>query len=180
MEKCWYVVHTYSGHENKVKNYLEDAIVRSDMNDRISRVVIPAEQVMEMRGGKKKTVTRKFFPSYVLVEMEMARDTWHLVTNTPGVTNFLGVGNTPQPLKASEVERILGRIEGDKTAKGTVEIPFEVGEHVKVSDGPFSDFAGVVDEIIPERRKIKVMVSIFGRATPVELDVLQVESITPG
>ena len=180
MEKRWYVVHTYSGHENKVKNYLEDAIVRSDMNDRISRVVIPAEQVMEMRGGKKKTVTRKFFPSYVLVEMEMARDTWHLVTNTPGVTNFLGVGNTPQPLKASEVERILGRIEGDKTAKGTVEIPFEVGEHVKVSDGPFSDFAGVVDEIIPERRKIKVMVSIFGRATPVELDVLQVESITPG
>jgi len=179
VEKCWYVVHTYSGHENKVKNYLEDAIVRSDMNDRISRVVIPAEQVMEMRGGKKKTVTRKFFPSYVLVEMEMARDTWHLVTNTPGVTNFLGVGNTPQPLKASEVERILGRIEGDKTAKGTVEIPFEVGEHVKVSDGPFSDFAGVVDEIIPERRKIKVMVSIFGRATPVELDVLQVESITP-
>lgn len=180
MEKRWYVVHTYSGHENKVKNYLENAISTSGVSDRISRVVIPAENVVEMRGGKKKTITRKFFPSYVLVEMEMARDTWHLVTNTPGVTNFVGVGNKPQPLKEFEVERILGRIEGDKTAKGTVEIPFEVGEHVKVIDGPFSDFAGVVDEVSPERRKLKVMVSIFGRATPVELDVLQVESIGEG
>ena len=177
MEKRWYVLHTYSSHENKVKNYLDNAIAASGMDDRISRVVIPLENVVEMRGGKKKNISRKFFPSYVLVEMEMARDTWHLVTNTPGVTGFVGVGDKPQPLKASEVERILGRIEGAKASKGTVEIPFELGEHVKVIDGPFSDFTGVVDEIRPERRKIKVMVSIFGRATPVELDVLQVESI---
>jgi len=176
MEKRWYVVHTYSGHENKVKRYLENAVSNSGMDDRISQVVIPTEEVIEMRDGRKTTQMRKFLPSYVLVEMEMSKDTWHLVTSTPGVTSFVGGGKKPQPLRESEVARILGQIDRGKTTE-SVEIPFQVGDRVKVVDGPFSDFTGSVDEINPEKNKVKVMVSIFGRATPVELDVLQVETL---
>lgn len=177
MGKCWYVVHTYSGHENKVKYYLENAIATSGLGDQMGRVEVPTEDVVEMRDGKKVTSTRKFFPSYVLVEMEMAKDTWHLVTGIPGVTSFVGAGKKPQPLRPAEVERILGRLDGVSEVREETGIPFQVGDRVKVIDGPFSDFTGVLDEINEERRKIKVMVSIFGRATPVELDVLQVEPI---
>jgi transcriptional antiterminator NusG len=175
--KQWYVVHTYSGHENKVKNYLENAATYPTVTGQISRVVVPTEEVVEMRDGKKTTSQKKFLPSYVLVEMEMTKETWYLVVNTPGVTNFVGPGKRPQPLTDTEVERILGQIEGSRVheEKG---VPFLKGEKVKVIDGPFSDFTGVVEETYPEKSKIKVMVSIFGRATPVELDVLQVESLS--
>lgn len=176
MEKRWYVVHTYSGHENKVKQYIESAIQNAGVSDRITRVLIPTEEVVEMRNGKKTTQVRKFLPSYILVEMEMAKDTWHLVTSTPGVTNFVGTGRKPQPLRESEVDRILGQIDRAKTSE-VIEIPFQAGDRVKVVDGPFSDFTGTVEEINPEKSKVKVMVSIFGRPTPVELDVLQVESL---
>lgn len=176
MEKRWYVVHTYSGHENKVKRYIENAVSNSGLDDRVTRVVVPTEEIVEMKNGKKTTQVRKFLPSYVLVEMEMTNDTWHLVTNTPGVTNFVGTGTKPQPLRQSEVEHILGQIDRGKTVE-TVEIPFQIGDRVKVVDGPFSDFAGTVNEVNPEKNKVKVMVSIFGRSTPVELDVLQVESL---
>ena len=176
MAKRWYVLHTYSGHENKVKKYLDNAISNAGMEDRISRVVIPTEEVVEMKNGKKTTQVKKFLPSYVLVEMEMAKDTWHLVTSTPGVTSFVGTGKKPQPLRESEVTHILGQIDRGSSTE-TVEVPFQLGDKVKVIDGPFSDFTGVVDEISPEKSKIKVMVGIFGRSTPVELDVLQVESL---
>ena len=176
MEKRWYVEHTYSGHENKVKQYIESAIQNADVGDRITRVLVPTEEVVEMRNGKKTTQVRKFLPSYILVEMEMAKDTWYLVTSTPGVTNFVGTGRKPQPLRESEVDRILGQIDRAKTSE-VIEIPFQAGDRVKVVDGPFSDFTGTVEEINPEKSKVKVMVSIFGRPTPVELDVLQVESL---
>ena len=176
MAKRWYVVHTYSGHESKVKRYLENAVSNAGMEDWISRVVVPTEEIVEMRNGKKVTQTRKFLPSYVLVEMEMTKDTWHIVTSTPGVTNFVGAGKKPHPLRESEVIHILGQIDRGGASE-TIEIPFQVGDRIKVIDGPFSDFSGVVDEINPEKSKVKVMVSIFGRATPVELDVLQVEAL---
>lgn len=177
MAKRWYVVHTYSGHENKVKKYLESIIASAGMGDRISNVVVPTEEVVEMKDGKKTTQIKKFLPSYVLVEMEMTKDTWYLVTSTPGVTNFVGTGKKPQPLRESEVAHILGQIDRGKSSE-TVVIPFQIGDKVKVIDGPFSDFTGVVDDINPEKSKVKVMVSIFGRSTPVELDVLQVESLS--
>ena len=178
MAKQWYAIHTYSGHENKVRNYLEN-LITSSPDSAISRVVVPTEEVVEMKDGRKTTSVRKFLPSYVLVEMEMSKDTWHLVTGIPGVTNFVGPGKSPQPLQDEEVERILGQIER-KTLPEDSEIPFQVGDRVKVIDGAFRDFIGVVDEVNPEKNRIKVMVSIFGRATPVELDVLQVEAAGPG
>ncbi|MFH1221000.1 MAG: transcription termination/antitermination protein NusG [Candidatus Eisenbacteria bacterium] len=176
MDKKWYVVHTYSGHENKVKTVLERAITAQSLEGKVARVVIPTENVTEMRNGKRTVTTRKFFPSYILVEMEMDDETLHLVTNTPGVSRIVGVGTQPTPLREDEVARILDAIDTRK-AKPTPEIPYKIGEHVRVCDGPFNDFTGVVDEVNPERGKLKVMVSIFGRATPVELDFLQVKNI---
>jgi len=176
MSKRWYVVHTYSGHENKVKNYLENVIRSSGLEDKFGRIVVPIEDVVEMKDGRKTVSKRKFLPSYVLVEMEMTKDTWHLVMTAPGVTSFVGAGRKPQPLQEGEVRHILGQIEGSKAREGA-SVPFSVGDTVKVIDGPFSDFTGFVDEVEPERGKVKVMVSIFGRPTPVELDVLQVEKI---
>jgi transcriptional antiterminator NusG len=175
--KQWYVVHTYSGHENKVKTYLEGAAAHLPIKDQMGRVIVPTEEVVEMKDGRKTTTQRKFLPSYVLVEMEMTKETWYFVVNTPGVTNFVGPGKRPQPLTEKEVERILGQIDKSRVReeKG---VPFLKGEKVKVIDGPFSDFTGVVEEVYPEKSKVKVMVSIFGRATPVELDVLQVESLS--
>ncbi len=176
MAKKWYVVHTYSGHENKVKIALEKTIKANGLEDKITRVVVPTENVTEMRNGKRTVTTRKFFPSYILVEMELTDETLHVINNTPGVSRIIGVGRRPTPLRDEEVERVLEAIDTGK-AKPTPEIPFKVGEHVRVVDGPFTDFTGVVDEINPERGKLKVMVSIFGRPTPVELDFLQVKSI---
>jgi transcriptional antiterminator NusG len=176
MEKKWYVVHTYSGHENKVKMVLDKAIRAQSLENRISRVVIPTENVTEMRNGKRTVTTRKFFPSYILVEMEMDDETLHVINNTPGVSRIVGVGTQPTPLRDDEVTRILDALDTAKV-KPTPEIPFKMGEHVRVVDGPFTDFTGVVDDVNPERGKLKVMVSIFGRPTPVELDFLQVKNI---
>ena len=173
----WYVVHTYSGHENKVKSSIEKAVELQGLKHQFGQVLIPMEEVTEMKKGKKVKVNRKFFPSYILVHLELSEEMMHLVNNIPGVTRFVGTGNKPAPVSDKEVDRILKR--GDTTTKEKEirEIPFNVGEHVKVIDGPFSDFNGVIDEINPERGKLKVMVGIFGRETPVELDFLQVERL---
>ena len=176
MTRRWYVVHTYSGHENKVKLALEKTVQAQELEGMVGKVIIPTENVTEMKNGRRTISTRKFFPSYILVEMELTDEILHVINNTPGVSRLIGVGQRPTPLREEEVERILEAIDTGK-AKPTPEIPFNIGEHVKVVDGPFSDFTGVVEEINAERGKLKVMVSIFGRPTPVELDFLQVKSI---
>jgi len=170
----WYVVHTYSGHENKVKSYIEAAKENVDVGDKIGRVIVPTEEVVEMKDGRKTTSLKKFLPSYLLVELDMDKESLYFVTSVPGVTSFVGPGRRPQPLREEEVNRILGQIER-RPVEETSDVPYQVGDRVKVIDGPFSDFIGLGDDINPEKSKIKVMVSIFGRNTPVELDVLQVE-----
>lgn len=176
MAEQWYALHTYSGHENKVKTYLETLIQQGAAESAIAKVVVPTEEVVEMRGGKKTISKRRFLPSYVLVEMEMSKDAWHLVTNVPGVTNFVGPARKPQPLTQEEVDHILGHADRRK-AQEVEEIPYVAGDQVKVVDGAFKDFIGTVQEVIPEKRRLKIVVSIFGRGTPVELDVLQVEAV---
>jgi transcriptional antiterminator NusG len=173
----WYVIHTYSGHENKVKENITKMIATSNIDNEFGRLIVPTEEVAEMKKGKKTITTRKFFPSYILIEMFMSDESWHLVNNIPGVTSFVGSGTKPQPLLPNEVERILGRMDKDKETI-VPDIPYTLGEHIRIKDGPFSDFTGVVDEINAEKGKLRVLVSIFGRETPVELDFLQVESIT--
>ena len=170
----WYVVHTYSGHENKVKSYIEAAKENVEVGDKIGRVIVPTEEVVEMKDGRKTTSLKKFLPSYLLVELDMDKESLYFVTSVPGVTSFVGPGRRPQPLREEEVNRILGQIERSPVEEAT-DVLYQVGDRVKVIDGPFSDFIGLVDDINPEKSKIKVMVSIFGRNTPVELDVLQVE-----
>ncbi len=172
----WYVAHTYSGHENKVRENIQKMINSSSIKDHFGQIVVPTEEVAEMKKGKKTITTRKFFPSYILIEMYMSDEAFHLVSDLPGVTGFVGTSSGPQPLSKAEVERILGRM--DKERQTIIpEIPFTMGEHIRIKDGPFSDFTGVIDEINVERGKLRVLVSIFGRETPVELDFLQVESI---
>ncbi|MEW6752194.1 MAG: transcription termination/antitermination protein NusG [Candidatus Latescibacterota bacterium] len=175
----WYALHTYSGHENKVRSHLESLIESRAARGAIARVVVPTEEVVELRAGKKTVTKKRFLPSYVLVEMEMTKDAWHLVTNIPGVTSFVGPARKPQPLRPEEVDHILGQIERRKDEQ-IDEIPFMVGDQVRVNDGPFKDFVGTVQEVIPEKRRLNIMVSIFGRGTPVELDVLQVEAVHEG
>jgi transcriptional antiterminator NusG len=171
----WYVVHTYSGREKKVKETIERLIGGSGREDKFGRVLIATEDVAEMKKGEKTVSKRKLFPSYLLIEMEMNNETWGLIEDVPGVTHFVGGGRKPFPIPQKEVDRILGRME---KKEGIIpEVPFTIGEHVRVTDGPFADFTGVVDEINPERGKIKVLVSIFGRETPVELDFLQVKTL---
>jgi transcriptional antiterminator NusG len=170
----WYVVNTYSGNENKVKANLEQRIKSMSMENKIFRVLVPSEEVSEVRGGKKKISTKRFFPGYVLVEMEIDDEAWYVVRNTPKVTGFVGTGTTPTPLTDPEIEGILGQIAGAKS-KPKPKVQFERGERVKVVDGPFTNFAGTVEEVNLERGKLKVMVSIFGRQTPVELEFVQVE-----
>ncbi|MDH3215750.1 MAG: transcription termination/antitermination protein NusG [Candidatus Krumholzibacteria bacterium] len=176
MPMKWYVVHTYSGHENKVKENILKMISSSVIEDQFGRLIVPTEEVAEMKKGKKTVTTRKFFPSYILIEMHMSDESWHLVNGIPGVTSFVGTGRKPQPLLPNEVERILGRMDKDKETI-IPEIPYTLGEHIRIKDGPFSDFTGVVDEINVDKGKLRVLVSIFGRETPVELDFLQVESL---
>ena len=172
----WYVAHTYSGHEQKAKRYLESAVVNAGLQDKFGQILIPTEQVIEMKQGKRATSTKKFLPSYIIIEMDLDKETQNLVINTPGITNFVGAAGKPQPLKLEEVERIVGQIDRSRTEE-TSEVPFHAGDPVKVKDGPFMDFSGTVSEVNMERRKVKVMVSIFGRPTPVELDYLQVELV---
>jgi len=176
LPKKWYVVHTYSGHEKKVKTNLEKMVAASAIQDHFGPIIVPTEEVAEMKKGKKTITTRKFFPSYILVEMHMTDESWHLVNDMPGVTGFVGTASGPQPLTKPEVERILGRMDKEKQTIAP-EIPFTLGEHIRIKDGPFSDFTGIVDEINADRGKLRVLVSIFGRETPVELDFLQVETI---
>jgi len=171
----WYVVHTYSGRENKVRETIERLIKNSGEQERFGKVLVATEEVAEMKKGKKKVSQRKLFPSYILIEMQMSEEAWGLIENVPGVTHFVGGVKKPFPIPKKDVDRILGRME---KKEGIVpEVPFTLGEHVRVVDGPFADFTGVVDEINPERGKVKVLVSIFGRETPVELDFLQVKII---
>jgi transcriptional antiterminator NusG len=172
----WYVVHTYSGHENKVRENIQKMINASSIKDHFGQIVVPTEEVAEMKKGKKTITTRKFFPSYILIEMHMSDEAFHLVSDLPGVTGFVGTSTGPQPLTKPEVERILGRMDKEKQTI-IPEIPFTLGEHIRIKDGPFSDFTGVIDDINVERGKLRVLVSIFGRETPVELDFLQVESV---
>lgn len=168
----WFVVHCYSGYENKVRHNLEQRIETMGMKDMIFDVVVPTQEEIEVRDGKRRTVERHIFPGYVLVNMILTEESWYVVRNTPGVTGFVGMGNEPTPLRPEEVSQIVKRMEADAP---TVKVTFKVGERVRIIDGPFNDFRGVVSEIDMERTKVRVMVSFFGRETPVELDFLQVE-----
>ena len=169
----WYVVHTYSGYEDKVKENILRRVESMNMSDRIFHVEVPEETVVEIKDGKRVEKPRKVFPGYVLVEMEMGEDAWHVVRNTPGVTSFVGSATKPTPLSDREVRKIFKR----SATKTRVQIDLHVGEHVKVIGGPFADFSGDIVEVNPEKGKVKVSVSIFGRATPVELEFGQVQKI---
>jgi transcriptional antiterminator NusG len=172
--KQWYVIHTYSGYENKVKTNLEHRIESMGVEDQIYQVLVPMEEEIEIRNGQRQTVNKKVFPGYVLVEMIMTDESWYVVRNTPGVTSFVGSGNRPTALREGEVKAILKQM-GVEAPKFKVQ--FQKGQSVRVTDGPFAEFIGTVDEVHPERNKVRVLVSIFGRETPVELDFLQIEKL---
>ncbi|HEX8409668.1 MAG TPA: transcription termination/antitermination protein NusG [Thermoanaerobaculia bacterium] len=172
-QKQWYIVHTYSGFEERVKENLTQRIDALGMRGKFGEIKIPTETLIEMKGGKKREVQRKFFPGYILVEMEMSDDAWHLVKNTPKVTGFVGTGKKPTPLTQEEVDQILTQVVTTKEKPKPKHV-YEHGEHVRIIDGPFSNFTGVVEEVNVDRSTLKVMVTIFGRSTPVELDFLQV------
>jgi transcriptional antiterminator NusG len=170
--RAWYVVHCYSGYENKVRHNLEQRIDSMGMKDKIFDVVVPTEEEIEVKEGKRRTVERRVFPGYILVNMIMTEESWYVVRNTPGVTGFVGMGNTPTPLRPEEVAQIIRRMEAEAPR---IKVTFKPGERVRIVDGPFNDFRGTVSEIDMERAKVRVMVNFFGRETPVELDFLQVE-----
>ena len=174
--RSWYIVHTYSGFEKKVAESLQQRVQAYGLQDEIGEVLIPTEDVVEMRGGRKVVTAKRFFPGYILVEMNMSDNAWHVVKNTPKVTGFVGAGAKPTPLSKDEVEQILTQV---KTAaeKPKPKYMFEKGEQVRINEGPFTSFNGVVDEVNLDKNTLKVMVTIFGRSTPVELDFLQVEKI---
>lgn len=177
MEKNWYVVHTYSGYENKVKENLEKRVESMGMSDKIFRVIVPEEEETEVKNGKTKTIKRKVFPGYVLVEIVMTDDSWYVVRNTPGVTGFVcsaGSGSKPTPLLPEEADRILKSM---GMVEKRAEADFEIGETVMVKEGPFADFSGKVDEMDNDKGKAKVMVNMFGRETPVEVDFNQIEKL---
>jgi len=169
---AWYVIHCYSGYENKVRHNLEQRIETMGMKDKVFDVIVPTQEEIEVRDGKRRTVERHIFPGYVLVNMILTEESWFVVRNTPGVTGFVGMGNLPTPLRPEEVAQILKRMEAEAPA---VKVTFKVGDRVRIIDGPFNDFRGVVSDIDMEHTKVRVMVSFFGRETPVELDFLQVE-----
>lgn len=174
--KNWYIIHTQTGSEEKVKTSLENKILSDALQEFMGQVVIPTEQVSEIRAGKKRVSQRKFFPGYLLIEMELNEKTYVVVKGTPGVTGFIGLGKKPMPLPEQEVENILKRTQ-ETQAKPTPKVTFEKNEQVRVTDGPFINFNGTIEELHPEKGKLKVSVSIFGRATPVELEYWQVEKI---
>lgn len=170
----WFVIHTYSGYENKVKKNLEHRVNSMDMADKIFQVVVPTEEEVEIKNGQRQKVQRKVFPGYVLVQMIMSDDSWYVVRNTPGVTSFVGMGNKPTPLEEDEVAKILQQMEAEPSR---IKMTLTVGQAVRIVDGPFTDFTGAIDEIDQSKGKVKVLVSFFGRETPVELDFLQVEKV---
>ncbi|MDO9227913.1 MAG: transcription termination/antitermination protein NusG [Pseudomonadota bacterium] len=175
MAMQWYVVHAYSGFEKSVMRALKERVERSGMQDKFGEIMVPVEEVVEMKGGKKMTTERKFFPGYVLVQMEMDDDSWHLVKSTAKVTGFVGgTANKPAPISEKEVQAILQQMQ-EGVEKPKHKITFEIGEVVRVVDGPFNDFNGAVEEVNYEKNKLRVSVTIFGRATPVELDFSQIE-----
>jgi transcriptional antiterminator NusG len=170
--RAWYVVHCYSGYENKVRHNLEQRIETMGMKDKIFDIVVPTEEEIEVKEGKRRTVERRVFPGYILVNMILSEESWYVVRNTPGVTGFVGMGNQPTPLRPEEVTQIIKRMEAEAPR---IKVTFKPGERVRIIDGPFNDFRGTVSEIDMERAKVRVMVNFFGRETPVELDFLQVE-----
>jgi transcriptional antiterminator NusG len=174
MAKKWYVVHTFSGFEYKAKAALEERIKSQSKQDFFGEILVPVEKVVELVKGKKKTSSRKFFPGYILVQMELNDETWHIVKETPKVTGFVGGSTSPPPVSEEEVKKITHQME-EGAIKPKPRVLFSAGESVKVVDGPFADFNGVVEEVRPEKGKLRVLISIFGRATPVELDFVQVE-----
>ena len=171
----WFVVHSYSGMENKVKRNIEHRAESMGMTDRILEVVVPTETEIEIRSGVRKEVEKRVFPGYILVHMVMDEDSWYVVRNSPGVTGFVGLGNKPTPLNDDEVNKIMRRIESDEPR---LKVNFQIGEHVRIMSGPFAEFSGIVDEIYPDKGKAKVLVSFFNRETPVEVDFLQFERDT--
>lgn len=177
MSKRWYVVHAYSGFEKSVQRALTERVARSGMQDKFGQILVPVEEVIEMRGGQKAVSERKFFPGYVLVEMEMDEDSWHLVKSTPKVTGFVGgSANKPTPISDKEVDKIMQQMQ-EGVEKPRPKTLYEVGEQVRIKDGPFTDFNGNVEEVNYEKSKVRVSVTIFGRATPVELEFGQVEKV---
>ena len=174
--KKWYIVHVYSGFEGKVKTALEERIQNSPIAEKFGKVLVPTEEVVELVKGKRKTSSRKFYPGYILVQMEMNNETWHIVNSTAKVTGFLGGRDKPAPLSDEEAERIINRMEAGKM-KPQPKYSFDTGDEVRVIDGPFTNFNGTVEEVNQEKGKIKVLVSIFGRSTPVELDFVQVSKL---
>jgi transcriptional antiterminator NusG len=171
-EKKWYVIHCYSGYENKVRHSIEQRIETMGMRDKIFDVIVPTEEEIEIKDGKRRPVERRVFPGYLLVEMVMDEDSWYVVRNTPGVTGFVGMGNEPTALRPEEVKKIMDRMSQETP---TVKVDYAVGEKVRIVDGPFNDFIGTVAAIDPDKTKVRVMVNFFGRDTPVELDFLEVE-----
>ena len=172
MAKNWYAVHTYSGFEEKVRASIEDRAKKKGLTDRITKILIPTEKVIELRGGKKHETDKKFYPGYILIEMELDDETWHLVRSIPRVTGFVG-GSSPVPLPEEEVDVIIQQIE--RAPQQPPKTQFETGDNVRITDGPFTNFNGIVDEVDMDHGRLKVMVSIFGRQTPVELNFYQVE-----
>jgi transcriptional antiterminator NusG len=172
----WYIIHAYSGFEEKVKTALEESVKQLNLEDKISEVLVPTEKVVELVKGQRKTSSRKFYPGYVLVRMELNDSTWHLVKNTPKVTGFLGGNSIPTPIPPEEVDKVIAQmVEG--ITKPKPKFHFEEGDEVKIVEGPFSNFIGRVDEVKADKAKLRVLISIFGRATPVELEFVQVEKI---
>ena len=176
MAKNWYVVHTYSGYEQKAKQALHEKIKSNKMEDFFEEVLVPSEDVVEVKKGVKKTTKSQFFPGYILVKMELNEKTWHLVKGTPKITGFVGCSKNPPVVPEEEVKRITKQIE-EGTLKPKPKVLFEKGEDVRVVNGPFATFSGIVDEVNEEKGKLRVMVSIFGRSTPIELDFIQVEKV---
>ncbi len=174
--KQWYIVHTYSGFEKKVAESLRQRVQAYGIEDQVGEILIPTEDVVEMRGGKKVVSSKRFFPGYLLVEMAMSDHVWHIVRNTPKVTGFVGAGSKPTPLTREEVDQILHQVR-DSAEKPKPKYSFEKGDQVRINEGPFASFNGVVDEVNLDKNTLKVMVTIFGRSTPVELDFLQVEKL---
>lgn len=174
--KKWYIIHSQTGFEEKVKRSLENRITLNELQESISDIIIPTEQVSEIRGGKKRVSQRKFFPGYILINMDLNDIVYSMIKSTPGITGFIGSGKKPTPLSTQEAEAILKRIE-ETQSKPSLKVVFEEGEQIKVTSGPFVNFNGTVEKVYPERGKLKASVSIFGRATPVELEYWQVEKV---
>ena len=176
MDKRWFVVHVYSGYEKSIQRSLQERINLAGMQDRYGEILVPVEEVVEMKAGQKNLSERKFFPGYILISVEMSQDIWYMIKNTPKVTGFLGGSSEPVPLSEGEVKTIMDQIKGE-SARPKPKFSFEKGENIRVIDGPFLNFNGVVEEVNHDKGKVKVMVSIFGRATPVELEFPQIERV---